>query len=44
VAQGTPEQVAAKAGSYTGQFLAEIVKPALAPKRRPPRPKVAAAA
>ncbi|MDQ3435301.1 MAG: excinuclease ABC subunit UvrA, partial [Actinomycetota bacterium] len=24
VAQGTPEQVAAKAGSYTGQFLAEI--------------------
>ena len=45
VAQGTPEQVAAKAGSYTGEFLAEIVKPAAAPKRRrPPRPKVAAAA
>ncbi len=45
MAQGTPEQVAAKAGSYTGQFLAEIVKPAAAPKRRrPPHPKVAAAA
>ena len=45
VAQGTPEQVAAKAGSYTGRFLAEIVKPAAAPgRRRPPQPKVAAAA
>jgi excinuclease ABC subunit A len=45
VATGTPEQVAAKADrSYTGQFLAEIVKPAGTAKRRPPRPKVAAAA
>jgi hypothetical protein len=45
VAQGTPEQVAAKADrSYTGRFLAEIVKPAAATKRRPPQPKVAAAA
>ena len=44
VAHGTPEQVAAKEGSYTGRFLAEIVKPAASKKRRPPRPKVAAAA
>ncbi|HYI79271.1 MAG TPA: excinuclease ABC subunit UvrA [Thermoleophilaceae bacterium] len=46
VASGTPEQVAATPGSYTGRFLAEIVEPAkAAPKRRrPPRPKVAAAA
>jgi excinuclease ABC subunit A len=41
VAQGTPEQVAAKDGSYTGQFLARIVEPA---KRRRPRTSVAAAA
>ena len=32
VAHGTPEQVAAKEGSYTGSFLAEIVKPAAAKK------------
>ena len=38
---GTPEQVAAKQGSYTGRFLAEIVEPA---RRRPRRAKVAAAA
>ena len=45
VASGTPEQVAGTEGSYTGRFLAEIVKPKAAPKRRrPPRPKVAAAA
>jgi excinuclease ABC subunit A len=42
VAQGTPEQVAAKADSHTGHFLAEIVEPA---KRRPrQRQKVAVAA
>jgi excinuclease ABC subunit A len=41
VAQGTPEKVAAAEGSYTGQFLARILKPAA--KRRP-RSKVAAAA
>jgi excinuclease ABC subunit A len=41
VAQGTPEKVAASDKSYTGQFLARILKPA--PKRRP-RSKVAAAA
>ena len=44
VAQGTPEQVAAKPGSYTGRFLAEVVKPAAAPKGRRQRTKVAAAA
>jgi excinuclease ABC subunit A len=45
VAQGTPEQVAAKADtSYTGSFLANIVKPAGRRKRRGARPKVPAAA
>jgi excinuclease ABC subunit A len=44
VAQGTPEQVAAKADtSYTGRFLADVVKPARR-KRRGARPKVPAAA
>jgi excinuclease ABC subunit A len=33
VATGTPEEVAAAAGSYTGRFLAELVRPAK-PKRR----------
>ncbi|HEV2726981.1 MAG TPA: excinuclease ABC subunit UvrA [Solirubrobacterales bacterium] len=33
VATGTPEEVAAVAGSYTGNFLAELVEPAK-PKRR----------
>jgi excinuclease ABC subunit A len=33
VATGTPEEVAAVAGSYTGRFLADLVKPAK-PKRR----------
>ena len=28
VAVGTPEEVAAVAGSYTGRFLAELVEPA----------------
>jgi excinuclease ABC subunit A len=40
VAHGTPEQVAAKEGSYTGSFLAGIVEPSR-PRRRA---KVAAAA
>ncbi len=44
VATGTPEQVAAKPGSYTGRFLAEIVRPRGSAKPRAPRPKVAAAA
>ena len=44
VAQGTPEQVAAKAGSYTGEFLARIVKPAVRRRRRSAGAKVAAAA
>jgi excinuclease ABC subunit A len=35
VAQGTPEDVAAVAESYTGQFLAEMLpSPAPAKKRR----------
>jgi excinuclease ABC subunit A len=45
VAQGTPEQVAATEGSYTGRFLRDLVKPAPTPKRRrSARSKVAAAA
>ncbi len=44
VAQGTPEQVAAVAGSYTGSFLARIVEPAAPRKRRPTQKRVAAAA
>ena len=45
VAHGTQEQVAAKAEtSYTGAFLAEIVKPAGRRKRRGARAKVPAAA
>jgi excinuclease ABC subunit A len=34
VATGTPEEVAAVAGSYTGSFLAELVTPAKAKRRR----------
>jgi excinuclease ABC subunit A len=34
VATGTPEEVAAVAGSYTGRFLADLVEPAK-PKRAP---------
>jgi excinuclease ABC subunit A len=33
VATGTPEEVAAVSGSYTGRFLADLVEPAAAPKR-----------
>jgi excinuclease ABC subunit A len=45
MATGTPEQVAAKKGSYTGQFLAHIVKAAGRGAKRPQqRAKVAAAA
>ncbi len=40
VATGTPEQVAAKEGSHTGRFLADIVEPAKTKTRR----KLAAAA
>jgi excinuclease ABC subunit A len=36
VATGTPEEVAAVEGSYTGRFLAELVEPAKS-KRRPAR-------
>jgi excinuclease ABC subunit A len=41
VAQGTPEQVAAVDGSYTGRFLSGIVEPARRRERR--RPAAAAA-
>jgi excinuclease ABC subunit A len=41
VATGTPEEVAAAAGSYTGRFLADLVKPSK-PKRSPRREPVAA--
>ena len=40
VATGTPEAVAAVAGSYTGSFLAELVRPAK-PKRRRREPVAA---
>ncbi|HEU5062178.1 MAG TPA: excinuclease ABC subunit UvrA [Solirubrobacterales bacterium] len=42
VATGTPEEVAAVAGSYTGRFLAELVEPAK-PKRGSRRREAAAA-
>ena len=44
VASGTPEEVAAIEGSYTGQFLADIVEPSARARRAPRRQKVAAAA
>jgi excinuclease ABC subunit A len=44
VASGTPEEVAANEGSYTGQFLAGIVEPRVKVRRAPRRQKVAAAA
>ena len=44
VAQGTPEQVAGTKGSYTGHFLAGIVKPPPGRKKRQRRPKLSAAA
>ena len=40
VAAGTPEEIAAVEGSYTGQFLRKIVaaaEPARAARKRPPR-------
>ena len=42
VATGTPEEVAAVAGSYTGRFLTELVEPAK-PKRRSRRREAVAA-
>ncbi|MBV8711355.1 MAG: hypothetical protein JOY56_06230 [Solirubrobacterales bacterium] len=49
IATGTPEQVAKVAGSYTGAFLAGVLrareeKPRRAPARRPPARRRAAAA
>ncbi|HWN73479.1 MAG TPA: excinuclease ABC subunit UvrA, partial [Solirubrobacterales bacterium] len=43
VATGTPEEVAAVPGSYTGRFLTELVKPAK-PKRRAAKRALSAAA
>ena len=43
IASGTPEEVAATPGSYTGAFLAELLEPAPARVRtRPSRRRVAA--
>ncbi len=44
VAAGTPEEVAAIEGSYTGRFLADIVEPRARARRAPRRQKVPAAA
>ena len=35
MAAGTPEEVAAVEGSYTGQFLGQLVEPAAPAKKRP---------
>jgi excinuclease ABC subunit A len=43
VATGTPEEVAAAVGSYTGSFLAELIEPAK-PKRRSRKRELSAAA
>ncbi len=43
VATGTPEEVAAVAGSYTGRFLVELVEP-VKPKRRGRKRELSAAA
>jgi excinuclease ABC subunit A len=43
VATGTPEEVAAVKGSYTGSFLAELVAPAKPKRRRSPRREAVAA-
>jgi excinuclease ABC subunit A len=43
VATGTPEEVAAVAGSYTGSFLRDLVEPAK-PKRRAAKRQLSAAA
>jgi excinuclease ABC subunit A len=42
VAEGTPEEVAAVAGSHTGRFLREMLSRRTAPARRRPRPKATA--
>ncbi|MFF3224251.1 excinuclease ABC subunit UvrA [Nocardia suismassiliense] len=44
VAEGTPEDVAAVAESYTGQFLREALEQAAAPAEKAPAKKVAAKA
>ncbi len=42
VATGTPEEVAAAAGSHTGRFLAELLEPAKPKRSRRRRAKIAA--
>jgi excinuclease ABC subunit A len=42
VATGTPEDVAAVPGSYTGRFLADLVEPAVKRTRKRKREPVAA--
>ena len=42
VATGTPEDVAAIAGSYTGRYLADLVEPRVKRTRRRRREPVAA--
>ena len=44
VAAGTPEEVAAVEGSYTGAFLRQLVEPAAPRVRRSGKKRVAAAA
>jgi excinuclease ABC subunit A len=39
MATGTPEEVAAIPGSYTGQFLEDLVEPAAPLARRRPAPR-----
>ena len=43
VATGTPEEVAATPGSYTGQFLAELVEPEMKVRRTRKRKTAVAA-
>jgi excinuclease ABC subunit A len=43
VATGTPEEVAAVEGSYTGRFLTELVEPAKPKRRRAPKREALAA-
>jgi excinuclease ABC subunit A len=42
IATGTPEEVAANAGSHTGRFLAELLEPAKPKRARRRREPVAA--
>ncbi len=37
VAEGTPEQVAGTAGSFTGEYLRKVLPAATRPRRKAPR-------